>query len=140
MTEYTRWRTKETRWTTMINRRNLFLPLIFPKVCLAGVFDRWHLWSCLKKLCASLFYDGSICGFHQCRICRICNCNSFCSSETNPINGKSHKYTIPWTTCVSSRQRQKCVTLLKLMTELTFFFVYFRNTYIRTIFLKRTLN
>ena len=35
-------------------------------------------------------------------------------------------------TWISSRQSRKCVTLLKLMTVLIFFF-YFLNTYFRTI-------
>ena len=33
VTEITRWRTEETRWTTMVNRRNLLLSLLFPMVC-----------------------------------------------------------------------------------------------------------
>ena len=33
VTEITSWRAGETRWATMINRRNLLLSLLFPKVC-----------------------------------------------------------------------------------------------------------
>ena len=33
VTEINSWRAEETRWTTMFNRRNLLLSLLFPKVC-----------------------------------------------------------------------------------------------------------
>ena len=34
VTEKTSWSAEETRWNTMVNRRNHILPLLFPKVCL----------------------------------------------------------------------------------------------------------
>ena len=52
--------------------------------------------------------------------------------EHNALHLQCYK----WFTCVSSRHSQKCVTLLKLMTELNIFFFYFLTTYFRTIFLK----
>ena len=37
VTEINSWRAEETRWTTMFNRRNLLLSVLFPKVCLTNL-------------------------------------------------------------------------------------------------------